>query len=364
MPEAVVIGVLATEGVGHGLAEALTDELPAELGERFPDVEWRAELVHAEPAEPAATQAELLETVRSRLLQHGWELAVGLTELPLRSGRRPVSAAASATHGVGVVSVPALGAVGVKRRLKNVVLHVVEGLLGESVGADGVAGGREDRMTRRLRELASPIGVESVNDDGWVRFAGATLRGNIRLLVGLVRANEPSRVVARLSRALVGALGTAAFALASTNVWQLADGVSWTRLAALSGGSIVATCLALVLAHGLWERARGRAERERVLLFNLATSATIVLAVLTLFASLLALTTLGAAGLISPALLTDALRHDVGVLDYLRLCTLIAALATIGGALGSLMESDLAVRNAAYTTKEDERTEGADVSGS
>ena len=38
----------------------------------------------------------------------------------------------------------------------------------------------------------------------------------------MVRASQPTQVVARLSRALVGALGTGAFALTSSNVWQLA----------------------------------------------------------------------------------------------------------------------------------------------
>jgi hypothetical protein len=48
----------------------------------------------------------------------------------------------------------------------------------------------------------------------------------------MVRVTQPARLVARLSRAVVGALGTRAFALASSNVWMLSDGMSWPRLLA------------------------------------------------------------------------------------------------------------------------------------
>jgi hypothetical protein len=282
-----------------------------------------------------------------------------LTDLPLRAGRRPVTAHASATHGVGLVSVPALGAVAVQRRLRSAVVHLVEGLLGETVADHERAGrdGRHARMGQRLRELASPLGRASVRDDGSVRFIGAALRGNLRLLVGMVRANQPARVIVRLSGALIGSLGTTAFALASPELWQQADALSWPRLVVLMIVSIGVTSAALVVAHGLWERAGSPEARERVVLFNLATAATLGLGVLTLYAALFALTAAAAAELIPPSLLRQRLGHAVDVGDYLQLVWFVASLATIGGALGSLVESDVDVREAAYRPVDDARTE-------
>jgi hypothetical protein len=81
-------------------------------------------------------------------------MGVGLTELPLRAGRRPVTAHASATHGVGLLSVPALGARNLQRLLLTAVLHLIEGLLGESVGGGRADDpGRRARIARRLGEL-------------------------------------------------------------------------------------------------------------------------------------------------------------------------------------------------------------------
>ena len=355
--EPVVVGLIVADAE-HGLAHSVADRLPGDLEARVPGVEWRAEVREAPAAEPSADSRELLDAVRRRMLDEGWELAVGLTELPLRAGHRPVRAQASATHGVGLVSLPALGALGLERRLSEAVVHLVEGLLGESVdrAENEDDGERRRRMASRARELASPLGRVRVHNDGTVRFVGATLRGNLRLLVGMVRASRPARVIVGLSSALVGALGTGAYAMTSSSVWQLSYGLTWPRLVAISLLAAVGTWIALVVTHGLWERADGQA-RERVVVFNLATAATVAIGVLTLYAGLFAATLACGAVLIPPSLLEDALGHPVGVPEYLKLATLAAVIATLGGALGSMVESDIEVRNAAHRFREDARSE-------
>ena len=104
---------------------------------------------------------------------------------------------------VGLLSVPALGVRAVPRRATQAVLNLVEGLLGEDVcrGSDAGETRRAHRMHQRLDELRSPLGRSRAAEDGTIAFVGATLRGNLRLLVGMVRANQPERVIARLSRA-------------------------------------------------------------------------------------------------------------------------------------------------------------------
>ena len=45
--------------------------------------------------------------------------------------------------------------------------------------------------------------------NGALRFTQLTVSNNLRLLVGMIRANRPARVMARLSRSATAALGTA-----------------------------------------------------------------------------------------------------------------------------------------------------------
>lgn len=106
----MTVGVLAAQDGAKDLAGRLTAGLPAALGRRYENVEWHVQDAEAHPADPAADERELVEATRRRALDEGWELAIGLTDLPLSVRRRPVRHV-SAQHGVGLVSVPALGAV-------------------------------------------------------------------------------------------------------------------------------------------------------------------------------------------------------------------------------------------------------------
>jgi uncharacterized membrane protein len=365
--EQLVVGLLAAPGVAYELAEELARELPGLLRRRFPGVDWRV-VVELEPMAAASDDdVDLVDIAHKRILAEGWKLAVCLTDFPIHVGNRPVTAYASATHGVGLVSVPALGAVNLDERVRRAVLRLVEGLLGETVDPGGGGSGDRDRharMRRRLEELASPLGRAEVQEDRAVRFVTAVGRGNLRLLIGMVRANRPWRLVAGLSRAIVGALGLAIFGVASPGVWLIADGMTWWRLGVISTVSIVATFLSLIVAHGLWERhySPKPEARERVVLFNLATSLTVIIGVLTLYLSLLAINGAAAAILVAPGVFGRELGHPVGVGDYLALAALVSSLATLGGALGAALENDRAVREAAYGYRPDTRTE-ADAGG-
>src|SRR4051794_21716589 len=357
--DAVVLGLVAPSGGPRELADQIAAELPAELASRLGDVNWQVRVGGAERADVTPSTEALKQSVRRRMRDEGCDLAVGLTDLPLRANRRPVTAHASAMYRVGLLSVPALGARAVPRRALRAVLNLVEGLLGEGVGRDRDASGtgRAHRMRQRLDELQSSLGPSRAEEDGTIAFVGATLRGNLRLLVGMVHANQAARVIARLSRALAVSLGTAAYAMTSSSIWMLSHGMAWPRLALLGAASIITLCVVLVLAHGLWERASGHDDREAVVLFNLATSATLGLAVLTLYASLLALSVVAGAALIPDSVYQANVGHAPALADYLKLGWLAATIATLAGALGSLIESDESVREAAYRHHADTRTE-------
>jgi hypothetical protein len=86
-------------------------------------------------------------------------------------------------------------------------------------------------------------------------------------------------------------------------------------------------------------------------LFNLATTATVVFGVTALYLSVFLVSLLGALLLIDPSLLSEALGRDTNAWDYVRLAWLSSALGTIGGALGATLETDEAVREAAYAQR-------------
>jgi hypothetical protein len=343
----IVIGLLAAHD-DRDLAEALAADLPPALREHVGDhAEWHTEVRAVDPADATATPSELVEAVRRRLLDSGWQMGIGLTALPLRVERRPVVARTSASHGVALVSIPALGAVHRRDRLRETAVHVVEGLLGEA-GARGHRDGRGARMTARSAELASPAEGADAERDGTLRFAGAVTRGNLRLLIGMIRANRPTQVMGRLSRSATAALGTGAYALASTSIWTLAAQSTWLRMLAVALLSVLLILVSLVIAHGLWERTHDPAARERVALFNIVTVTTLAIGVMSLYLALFALMTVAALIVIPPASFEQSVAHPPSVWDMAGLGWLVASIATVGGALGALLESHDAVRAAVY----------------
>jgi hypothetical protein len=360
--EPFVVGLLAAPGFTYELARDLARDLPELLRRRFPGVRWEVDL-QAEPIAAASDDdVDLVETAHQRMLAAGWKLAVCLTDFPVHIGNRPVTAFASASYGVGLVSVPALGPVNLDDRLRAAVLRLIEGLVGEGVEdrADARDDDRRRRLVRRIEDLGSlGIGHPEVQEDRTIRFVAAVGLGNLRLLLGMVRANRPWRLVAGLSRAIVGALGVDIFGVASPGVWLISDGMGWVRLLVVALASIVVICGSLVAAHRLWRPMYGdRVEaRARVALFNLATATTVGIGVLTLYLALL-LINLGAAYMvIATGVLERQLGHPVGAGTYLALAWLVTSLATIGGALGAALENDRAVREAAYGYRPDARNE-------
>ena len=72
-----------------------------------------------------------------------------------------------------------------------------------------------------------------------------------------------------------------------------------------------------------------------------------------LYTALLLLALVTTPLLVPAHLLEENLGHAVRVGDYLKLTLLASALATVGGALGAGLESDEAVRAAAYTYRQE-----------
>ncbi|MEA2249223.1 MAG: hypothetical protein QOH46_3752, partial [Solirubrobacteraceae bacterium] len=317
---------------------------------------WEVTVDHEPMAAATTADVDLVEIVRRRMLEAGWDLVICLTDSPVLIGRRPVVAHASVAHGVGLISVPALGAVALETRLRTAVLRLVERLLGEERRGrrPHERRRRHARMRGRLDELASPIGEVQAQEGGTIRFVTEVVRGNLRLLVGMVRANRPWRVVVGLSRALIAALGAGAFGIVSPGVWLVADGLGWARIVAVCVASVVVTCIALMTVHRLWERSPSPAARERVTLFNLATTLTVAVGVVTQFVALLAIAAVCMVAVVAPGVLRDQLGRPVDAAVYLKVALLISTLATIGGALGAALESDRAVRTAAYGYRADE----------
>ncbi|TKJ19653.1 hypothetical protein A6V29_00685 [Blastococcus sp. CCUG 61487] len=357
MPD-VRVGVVNAPAVSDELTAELVDGIRGELEALFPDVKWAFHVLENGLVEPPAEDSEIVAAARQLLLARGWDFVVVLTDLPLRVARRPEVAHASPMHGVAVLSIPALGTFVVRRRLRDAVLSLVGALLGEDRrrGADGLGDAALRRISSRLSELGS-----DVDDQGQaLRYTTRVVTGHLQLLFGMVRANRPWQLAARLSRALTAATAAGVFALVTPDIWSLAVALGWQRLAVVTLCSVVAIGVTLIVGAGLWEHVVAPRARQQIVLFNIATTATVVIGVAVFYAALFVLSLVAGLLLVVPSRFAEAIAHPVAFVHYVDVAWLTASLATVGGALGAGLESDEAVRRAAYTYRTSRATEHGD----
>jgi hypothetical protein len=244
----IVLGLVGAPGVAFSLARDLADAgLGEELERRLPGAQWRIEVVESRLVPPPATDAAIVEAARRLLLDSGWDVVVCLTDLPLHIHRRLV-AHANPVHNVAIVSVPALGAMGARHRIREGIVRLVERLIGSrerGPDAQGVVAPPRRLSVQRVREL----GTDTAN--GAFAFTARVLTGNLVLLGGMVATNQPWRLSLRLSRALTGAVAVGDFGLVYSDVWRLSDAFGWQRLVGTTLLSVGATAATLIVGAAL-----------------------------------------------------------------------------------------------------------------
>jgi hypothetical protein len=351
----IVVGLLASPGPASELTESLLPEIADRLPERLPGVRWRLEFVSDRLVDPPTDLSAIISAARRMLLDRGWHLAVCVTDLPLQTARRPVIAHVSTTHGVAVLSMPALGPISVRKRTADSVVRLIGHMLGDIALANGQRRTLADAVTRRMRELGTRI-EHGENDVG---FAARVVSGNIWLLLGMLRANRPWRLALRLMRALAAAFAAGVFALVTSDIWRLAYYLGPVRLTVIALASVGGILVTIMITTGLWERTPHPDAREQVILFNIVTATTVGIGVVVLYLALFIIMLASALLLVPGDLLGSQLGHPAGAADQVRLAWLATSIATLGGALGAALESRETVREAAYTYQPDTQLAGA-----
>lgn len=357
------VGLIADPGLPTELAHRLAGALPALLS-RHAGGEWEVRVDDAEIALDENGALPMIEIGRRVRDREGFDAVVLLSDLPRRAGAQPVVADAGTAYRVGMVSLPALGALAQQRRTRDTVLRLVTGHLlpgegsTEAQGRSGAAGALSRIDPERGEE--SETGSAGAEDDVDVRLAVTGARGRLRLLTGMVRANRPWRLVPSLSPAIAAAAAGAAFGVFYSSIWSLAIALGIVRLVVVTLMAMVAMVAWLILDHQLWERRNDRSLREEAILSNATTVLSVATGVLAMFALLFVMTLVAAVVVIPPSYLGSTLMREAGVADYVIIAWLSCAMGTVAGALGSGFADDGAVRQAAYSRRERERRDRLD----
>ncbi|MGW5040919.1 hypothetical protein ACWEQK_22515 [Streptomyces parvulus] len=351
--------LLADPDAPTEIAQHVARRLPARLadrsgrGRRF-DVEVVSEPFTSGTEDPPT----LMRRIRDRGRTENWDIVVALTDLPLHSHGRKLVVDLSHEDGLALLSLPSLGGLRLQTRVRRAVERAVLSLAGGRAGEGDEAGSSrlslEPTVGRHAPVQSAPVAEEEPAD---LRYVTSGPRGYLRVLVGMVRANRPWRLVPGLSKALAAALATGAIATVNSTVWSLAASLSTPRLVIATVGSVALMVGWLIVDAHLWHRTAEESPeaRKQAALYNASTVMTVGIGVVVCYVGLMVINLVWALFILNDRVFASFTRNPLDAAEYWTLSWFVASIATVGGALGSGLETDEAIRAAAYSKREQER---------
>ncbi|MEU6277094.1 hypothetical protein ABZ871_32540 [Streptomyces populi] len=357
--DVTVVALLADPDTPTEIAQRMAQMLPDQLADRSgPGRRFDVEVV----SEPFTAGTEDLSTLMRRVMDRGsegnWDIVVALTDLPLHSHGLKLVVDLSHEHNLALLSLPSLGGFRLQARAGQAVEEAVLSLATpQATGAGGPPGSQPLRgpFIGRLAPIRpGQIGEEEIAD---LRYVVSGPRGYLQVLAGMVRANRPWRLVPGLSKALAAALATGAVATVNSTVWSLAASLGTPRLAIATVGSVAIMIGWLIVDANLWHRSPESSPeaRKRAALYNASTIVTVGIGVIVCYVGLLVINLVWALFVLTDQAFVSTTRTPLHATEYWTLSWFVASVATVGGALGSGLESDEAIRAAAYSKREQER---------
>ncbi|RBP65460.1 hypothetical protein DFO66_10443 [Brevibacterium sanguinis] len=260
------------------------------------------------------------------------DIILVLVEAPRHVNRRPLVAEVFADRRVAVVCATAVGAIRPNVRILDTLMSCIERM-------------RPHFLRRDIRQPTLSFCRWSKNDEsGAQMLSSSRAAGNVRLLMGMVAANDPWRTMPKLSGVLAGAAAAGAFGIFYSSIWQLASYLSTPRLLSIGLMTMVGMVLWLIASHRLWDVPPNESRASIVLLYNFSTILTLFACTLGLYIFLVVFIFLGSLVVIDSEYLGLTLDVDVSITNYLDIAWLSAALGVAAGALGSNFDSDVDVK--------------------
>ncbi|MGW4438335.1 hypothetical protein ACWELO_21665 [Streptomyces sp. NPDC004596] len=356
--DVTVVALLADPDAPTELARRMARVLPARLAEKSGQGRrFDVKVV----SEPFTGGTEDLPTLTRRIMDRRraehWDIVVALTDLPLHTHGHKLVVELSHEHCWALLSLPSLGGLRFRRRALRAVEETVLSLASQQTTEAGEAPQYRSlgRFVSRLAPIhPGPIGEEETAD---LRYVVSGPRGYLRVLGGMVRTNQPWRLVPGLSKALAAALATGAIATVNSTLWSLSEALSTPRLVIAMVGSVALMIGWLIVDAHLWHRSKDTSpeERKRTSLYNASTIVTVGIGVVVCYAGLLVINLVWALFILNDKVFASTTRTPLHATEYLTLAWFVASIATVGGALGSGFESDRAIRAAAFSKREQER---------
>ncbi|WP_338750640.1 hypothetical protein [Janibacter alittae] len=294
------------------------------------------ELLHRRRQIPLREDGTLdLDEVRGWSRDEGTDVTVIITEIPRLAGRRTKMTAVHFAERLIVISLPALGGFRLEAALRRALYDSLDLLLNQQDTDEedcevsfGVVHEQRSKTGRSLYTTSSP----------WSP-------AHLRLVLGMVRTNEPLLTAPTLSGVLAAAGATGAFGIFYSSIWRMAEALPSWRLMLITGMSIAAMAAWLIFSNHLWEPRGKLGSLAEATHYNISTITTLLVSVTMLYLALFFGILTAAAVVIDANFMATTIGKQVSMWNYVDIAWLSASMGTVAGALGSNFDSEVDVRN-------------------
>ncbi|UOR13850.1 MFS transporter [Halobacillus amylolyticus] len=374
------LGLITAPGYPNSLVKSLKNELP-DLLKYYVDEKYEWNLEHIEDPLTGGTgnSSEVIGATLDKKSKEEWDFAIGLTDLPLFKGKKPIVAEAFEEENVALISLPGLGSTAMYKRIRESILQLVNemyyGVSDEDrEQAEQRIQAKDDDAHEELKnkkstrlvgkrgfEMLSPIQRETPEENESkidVRFTiKSRMSGALRILTGMVRANRPWSMFPAFMKVIIIAFTTGSYALVFPTLWKLSNSYSTWRMFMLSIICILAMVIWIILAHQLWEKRNDGGNDYIRKLYNAATFFTLLFTVTMYYFILFFLFSVAVIVLIPMGMLESQLSGSIGYINYFYIAWTATSVSTIIGALGSALENEEVVLASTYGYRQRQRYE-------
>lgn len=274
------------------------------------------------------------------------DVVVFLTELPRLWGGKPMPAEIDLQRMAGIISLPACGVRHLGRVVERLIVASAAGII------------RQDIHDELLYAVQSRNHIWTDDTSGHAKstLVVKTRWGWARTVIGMMRINQPWKLVASLKGVLAAAVATASFGVFYTSIWQMASALSAWRLLLITAFSVAVMTTWLIAANRLWEtKSSGRFSSVWARLYNSTTVLTVLTGVAFMYVGLYCVTFVSSMVVIDESFLSKQLGRPSEPLDYAYLAWLATSMGVIAGALGSNADSHDDILRATFGRREQER---------
>ena len=365
MSEEKIIGLVVAPGVTEKLAQSLINDIPNILSEQDNHQrDWKVDLV----VDPLTGFAESVEEIFKKIQDYHnkreWDYVVGITDLPMFYHQNVLALDINKKNGAAIFSYPAFGWRPVKNRFKHAIVTIINELHYSErahVGYDD-----NNRVKKELNKQfpfsrieKTEVHLKETGNNHLRYLSNSRSLGMIRLVSGMTFANNPLNMMASLSNIVAIAFTTGAFGLIFSTMWNMGLDFSVWRLFGISVMAILGMLVWIMVSHGLWESTKKAKHKRIVMLYNLTTIMTLLIAIVIYYMILYLLFLIAELVLLPPGFLGQqvGLNGPASVQLYLSIPWFATSISTVAGAIGAGLLNDQLIKESTYGYRQKVRYE-------